>query len=215
MNDVIEAAWIAGALQGGPILVTALVGLKALRSWRQDAIGRRRVQIAEECLAAAWELRLEIKSVRKPYLTSTGAGGPVRSEESDEQREERERLNQLIATGMARVESSWRSFQRAFRIASYYIKDTPRIPFQGSRVMQDAAEHFSNIIGLLNLYRMIAYDSKTSGLSEQSLRNITDYWYKFHGIPECAPPPDWRDEIESEISVAMDILEKRLRRELR
>src|SRR6266446_2425229 len=81
--------------QAMAVVVTAVYASKGLKAWRQQMIGKRRIEVAEEALVAAYKARANLNFVRSPFGFA-GEGGSRRPEEG-ETASDTERLNRAFA----------------------------------------------------------------------------------------------------------------------
>jgi len=80
LEDVVKIA--APALQALSIAVTAGFAIKGLNAWRRQVVGKRRIEVAEETLLAAYKIRDAFPYFRSPGrpFSSEGSTRPGRGE---------------------------------------------------------------------------------------------------------------------------------------
>lgn len=76
---------ILRALEAGIVAAAAAVGIGAMIFWRREVIGRRKVELAEQTIVAAYKFRDEMR-----YVRSVGSVGPLRDEANDRPRSDSE-----------------------------------------------------------------------------------------------------------------------------
>jgi len=77
-EDVVKI--VAAALQALAILVTAIFATRGLHAWRGQLVGKRKFEIAEETLLAAYKVKNAMSYVRNPGAFSGEGGTRPRSD---------------------------------------------------------------------------------------------------------------------------------------
>lgn len=72
-------AWL-DACQALSIIVACFTGMLGISAWRREALGRRRIEVAQETLAAVYEFRDVVAGVRSPLAFSNEQEGRPRQE---------------------------------------------------------------------------------------------------------------------------------------
>lgn len=150
MSEALQAAWITGLLQGAPALFTALIAFIALKAWRPNTLGQRKIELAEECLKLIWQLDREIYNARMPMFTGVGIPPPQENEKTSFQ-EVRSLALIKIKEQFRKCISLQKSIDVSLQLLEFYQHKT--LPFVGSS--KDGIElpivyEYGLIIGLLS-----------------------------------------------------------------
>ena len=163
MNGVLTAAWIQGLCSAVPTTLAAAVAYKALSNWRGDALGRRRVLLAEDCLKQTWNLAWKIESLRRPLWAGAWIGRAEQRDPTSEELAGRDQCTKIISDQFTSFEQAIAEFKTTFRLLSYYRQYTSKVPWRymdnsPSAIMtQDIFEEFSSIGVELKLAFAAAY----------------------------------------------------------
>lgn len=192
MNGTLTAAWIQGLCTAVPTTFAAAVAYKALSSWRADALGRRRVLLAEECLKQVWDLAWRIESLRRPLWAGAWISRDKESPPTPEELRGREQCAKLISDQFDSYEKAVSEFRATFKLISYYRRQTLRVPFRCMDsppfpdMMYDLGEKMSMIGVELKLAFKVAYipDSIIGQFYSDEWKTPGEAWHYFHGIPK-------------------------------
>lgn len=87
MVDAAVTDWVSALANVGVAVaagVAAAQGVKSLTAWRQETLGRRRIELAEEVLAAVYEAKEILEWIRSPASFAAESEGREGREEEDE-----------------------------------------------------------------------------------------------------------------------------------
>lgn len=124
MSDAIRAAFISGGIQLTTGLLTLVVAVSALNSWRRNALGARQIQLAEECLQSVWKLDAKIKSAR-----SALAPGNIEELKNSDNPKIRENYNVKYRRALFEINdcrASLKNLNQQLMLAEFYLGDLPK-----------------------------------------------------------------------------------------
>jgi len=116
---VTESSWllsvddISSIIQSVAVSAVAIPAFLGINSWRKEHVGKRKLQLAEEVLAATYELQSVIEWVRHP--ASGGDEGNERPNREDEPIN-RQRLNDAYYSRIARLKADSQQFSKLHAI---------------------------------------------------------------------------------------------------
>lgn len=125
MSDAIRAALITGGVQLTTGLLTLLVALLALNSWRRNALGARQIQLAEECLQSVWKLDAEIKAAR--MLLFPGSLKEIKCSDNQLIKENYNKNHYNASIAMHSCIKNLKDLNHQLMLAEFYLGSLPKI----------------------------------------------------------------------------------------
>jgi len=119
------------------ILVTAIVAVKGINSWRSEIRGKKKYEIAEEVLALFYEVRDNIKHIRSPFGFS--GEGTSRVSDPKEDKKTKEILDRAFVV-YERYNKHQESFNKLFALRYRFM----------AHFGSDKREYFDEIQRILN-----------------------------------------------------------------
>jgi len=108
----------------GAAIVAVRQGIEGLTAWRREAVGRRRIELAEEVLADFYEVRDVLRWVRSPAAYGhESEGRPGRDQESEHTRHHRDTFYVPLKRLTDHAEFFAKMDARRYRVAANFGKD--------------------------------------------------------------------------------------------
>lgn len=185
------SALAAPMLQAVSISVTAIFAIVGLNAWRRQLVGKRRIEIAEQTLLAAYKMRDAFTYFRSVgAFTGEGRSRPDRDDEPEAIRSQGDAyfvpIERIKATSDAFAE-----FSKAALMCEVYFGTATAKPFHDVLRMRNRVVISARM--LLTMTQQKRNDAKNRDRWE------ADIWEGSH--------PEIRDEIAETVSVAIQTIE--------
>lgn len=136
-------------LLGG--IITAAAALYGLRSWRQEMVGRRKAELAEEILASAYQYREVLKYIRSPFSsTDEGRTRPVSSDEDKNEQEYKRMYFVTIERGIKQNEFISKFKAHKFRFMALFGAEAGKLFDEIDHVRIEAMNSASSLMDMYN-----------------------------------------------------------------
>jgi hypothetical protein len=182
--------------------IAAWQGVKSLTAWRREAVGRRRIELAEEILADFYEARDHFSWVRSPGgFGSESEGRPGREEEDEDVRKD--------------LDMYYRPIKRLSDFADFFAKVSTRRYRVIAAFGADRAKPYDELNAI---HARITSAAHMLMMMHRRVRPVTKHSQeqaeKFHHVIWEGYPPDAPDEIKAQLDELVAAVERNFRGEI-
>jgi hypothetical protein len=111
MDEVLKA--LSAIIQAASIAVTAFFAIKSLNAWRSQLVGKRRFEVAEETIVAAYKARDALNWIRNP---ATWSNEKVDREPDPSETEGQKRLRDSYFVHLKRIKDTADDFAQLGKV---------------------------------------------------------------------------------------------------
>jgi hypothetical protein len=130
----------ATILQALAIIVTAIFASRSLHAWRQQLIGKRKFEIAEEILVATYKMRGNLAHVRGPLAWGGEGKSRPRQEDAVDSAADRKDMYFVPLERMQKLNDDFAQISKARLLAQVHFGPDAGTPFDAiARVFHDVA----------------------------------------------------------------------------
>lgn len=187
--------------------VSSIVSILALRAWRTNILGKRQIDLAEECLLLCWQIDESIRNARLRHYFAK-----PRENDSEDITQTRNKAIKETDQDLCTIYGPIEDFRAKFKLAEYYIGYFfIRTEYMKKRFSLDLPDEYKNIVTELRIslgkISKKSYPPLSKPFLSRSETFTADYHDAFFGV--CS---DWlEDEYTVRLRTAKLSLERRLR----